>query len=611
MSQPIESYALIGDMQTAALVSRTGSIDWACFPRFDSGACFAALLGDEDEGLWRIAPAGSKLEATCNSRAYRDDSMILETVWETKRGSVRVIDFMPPRGDAPDIVRIVEGVSGSVEIESLLRIRYDYGSITPWVRRSDGALSAVAGPDAMWLRSPVQHTGEDFAHRARFRVDAGDRVPFVLTWNPSHEPAPRQVDAERALSDTVKHWADWIAHCNYDGEWREAVVRSLLTLKTLTYRPTGGVVAAVTTSLPEALGGSRNWDYRYCWLRDATMTLQALVSTGHEDEAVSWRNWLLRAIGGSPQNLQIMYGLGGERRLQEFTLDDLPGYEGSTPVRIGNAASGQKQLDVYGEVLDALHLDRCSGLDGDGYAWSVQRSLLDVLADTWDKPDQGLWEVRGEPQHFVHSKVMAWVGFDRAIQAVEDYGKDGPVNRWRKLRDEIKADVMKHGFDSDRNTFTQAYGSKDLDAACLLIPQVGFLPPDDPHVVGTIEAIQHELSDGGLLYRYSADTGSGGGDGLDGQEGTFIACTLWLADDLDLMGRSDEGREVLEHVLDLRNDVGLLSEEYDVRTCRQVGNTPQAFSHVPVINTARALTRTGEHRGRIGRAGPRPTTGGS
>jgi GH15 family glucan-1,4-alpha-glucosidase len=599
MSEPIESYALIGDLHTAALVSRTGSIDWACFPRFDSGACFAALLGDDSHGRWRIAPAGA---TTCNRRSYRGESLILETIWETDRGSVRVIDFMPQRGEAPDIVRIVEGVSGTVEMQSCLRIRFEYGAVVPWMRRVDGELSAVAGPDALWLRAPVEHRGEDFEHSARFTVTAGDRVPFVLTYHESHRARPRAVDPEEALGRTEQFWADWIATCTYDGEWREAVVRSLLTLKALIYQPTGGVVAAVTTSLPEAIGGPRNWDYRFCWLRDATMTLQALLYSGHTTEAKAWRDWLLRAIAGRPEDLRIMYGIAGERRLPEQQLDWLPGYQGSTPVRIGNAASAQFQLDVYGETLDAIYLDRSSGLGGDGDAWNLMRGLLDHLEGCWTDPDQGLWEMRGDPQHFVHSKVMAWVGFDRAVRCVEQFDLDGPAGRWRGLRDRVHAEVCEHGYDADRNTFTQAYGSSALDAALLLIPQVGFLPPDDPRVVGTVEAIDRELREDRLVLRYRT---SGGDDGLPGSEAAFLACTFWLADDLALIGREKHARDTFEHLLSLRNDVGLLSEEYDPGQRRQLGNTPQAFSHVPLVNTARALSRTGGTGGRASRTSPR------
>jgi GH15 family glucan-1,4-alpha-glucosidase len=596
--QPIESYALLGDMQTVALVSRTGSVDWMCLPRFDSPACFAALLGTADNGHWRVAPDGA---TTCNRRQYRDNSLILETEWETGTGKVRVIDFMPPRGEAPDLVRIVEGVSGHVRMTSELRLRFDYGSVVPWVRRIEGGIHAVAGPDAVRVRTEVEMDGRDLAHFSHFAVDAGDRVPFVLTWQSSHLPPPDVVDAEQALRDTEDYWSEWMKQSRYDGDWHAAVTRSLITLKALTYQPTGGIVAAATTSLPESLGGERNWDYRFCWLRDATMTLQSLIYSGFTDEARAWRTWLMRAIAGDPRQLRIMYGLGGERRLPEQELDWLTGYAGSRPVRIGNAASEQFQLDVYGEVLDALHLDRCSGLSLVEDAWSIQRGLLDTLEEMWRKPDKGIWEMRGDPRHFVYSKVMAWVGFDRAVRAVEGFGLDGPVARWRAVRDEIHAEVLAKGYDADRGTFTQSYGSHALDASTLLLPQVGFLPGNDERILGTVDAISRELVRDGLLLRYDNDSAD---DGLGGDEGSFIACTLWLADGLHLGGRDEEARDVLERVLDLRNDVGLLAEEYDPRKQRQLGNVPQAYSHVALVNTARALSRTGSSVGRVHRDDP-------
>jgi GH15 family glucan-1,4-alpha-glucosidase len=597
-SEPIESYALLGDMQTAALVSRRGAIDWLAFPRFDSGACFAALLGDESNGTWQLSPAGSPV---CTRRRYRGDTMILETEWETETGAVRVIDFMPPRGEAPDVVRIVEGVAGQVQMETTLRVRFDYGSILPWVRRISGTLRFTAGPDSLCFTSPIRLKPKDLAHRASFTVSAGDRVPFVLTWQASHLRIPKPVDAEQALRDTESTWTSWVAHCHYDGEWRDAVIRSLAILKALTYAPTGGIVAAATTSLPEAIGGERNWDYRFCWLRDATMTLQALLYAGCTEEAKAWREWLLRAVAGDPRKMQIMYGIAGERRLTEFELPWLSGYAGSTPVRVGNEASGQFQLDVYGELLDALHLDRGSGLSAHDNAWALQRAVLDELEGQWQEPDQSLWEMRGDPRHFVHSKVMAWVGFDRAVLAVEKYGLTGPVDRWRAARDAIHEEVCQQGFDAERGTFTQSYGSTALDAATLLIPQVGFLAPDDPRVAGTVDAIARELTHDGFVVRY--DT-SESGDGLRGTEGAFLACTLWLADDLHLVGRDGEARELFERVLDLRNDVGLLSEEWDPQHQRQLGNTPQAFSHVPLVNTARALSTTGAKVGRVSRREP-------
>ncbi|MBV9292719.1 MAG: glycoside hydrolase family 15 protein [Frankiales bacterium] len=591
-------------MQTVALVSRTGSVDWLCLPRFDSPACFARLLGEPDNGHWRIAPAGA---GECTSRSYRGDSLVLDTVWESRKGAVRVTDFMPPRGKAPDIVRIVEGLSGSVDVVSEVRLRFDYGDAMPWVRRVDGGILAVAGPDSVHLRTPVDLEGKDFAHASKFRVSAGERVPFVLTWQPSHLPPPDPVDPDHALAETEDYWAAWVSRCTYDGEWPDAVVRSLITLKALTYEPTGGIVAAATTSLPEALGGERNWDYRYCWLRDASMTLQTLHYTGFQDEAKQWREWLMRALAGDPEKLRIMYGLAGERRISEQTLDHLDGYAGSKPVRIGNAASDQFQLDVYGEVLDALHLDRSCGMSPTENAWSMQLGLLDVLERKWDEPDQGLWEMRGDPKHCVHSKVMAWVGFDRAVRAVEQFGLPGPVARWRKLRDKIHAEVCKKGFDKKRNSFVQSYGSKALDAATLLIPQVGFLPGDDPRVVGTVDAIHDELMHDGFLRRYDNESTN---DGFASEEGAFVACTIWLADDLHMIGRIDEGRALFERVLDIRNDVGLLAEEYDPRHRRQVGNVPQAYSHVALVNTARALSEHGTTVGRVPRHEPRATDAG-
>jgi GH15 family glucan-1,4-alpha-glucosidase len=584
MAGKIEDYALIGDMQTAALVCRDGSVDWLCLPRFDSGACFASLLGTEDNGMWRIAPVGA---GPANRRHYRDDTLVLQTVWDTANGCVRVVDLMPPRGEAPDVVRVVEGVSGTVQMRSELRLRFDYGSIVPWVRRIDGQLGAVAGPDAIWLRSPVETYGRDFATYSDFTVRAGDRLPFVLTWHPSHLPSPHPVDGLEALEATTAFWSDWSARCRYDGEWRDAVHRSLVTLKALTYAPTGGIVAAATTSLPEDLGGVRNWDYRYCWLRDATFTLQAALYNGYVDEARAWREWLLRAIAGDPADLQIMYGVAGERRLPELVLDWLPGYENSRPVRIGNAAVRQRQLDVYGEVVDAIELAREAGMEKSDVAWSVQQVLLDWLEQHWREPDEGLWEVRGGRRQMVHSKVMAWVAFDRAVRGAERFGLPGRVDRWRHLREQIHADVCARGYDAERGSFTQSYGSHALDAALLLIPQVGFLPPDDPRVVGTVDAIRRELCQDGFVLRYRPDESD---DGLPGGEHAFLACTFWLADDLALLGRTDEARELFERLLDLRNDVGLLSEEWDSKAQRLVGNIPQAFSHVPLVNTARNLS---------------------
>lgn len=586
IARRIEDYALIGDLQTAALVSNVGSIDWLCLPRFDSGACFAALLGTTDNGHWQLAPAGASGPAS--RREYRGDTLILHTEWDTPTGSVRVIDLMPPRDEAPDVVRIVEGLSGRVDMRSCLRLRFDYGEIVPWVRRIDGQVAGIAGPDSAWLRSDVPTYGRDFTTYADFAVSAGERVGFVLTWHPSHLPPPAPVSAEEELAATEKLWAEWASRGTYTGEWREAVVRSLLTLKALTYEPTGGIVAAATTSLPESLGGERNWDYRYCWLCDATMTLSALLRGGFTEEAAAWRQWLLRAIAGSPDDLQIMYGVAGERRLLEYEVKWLDGYEGSKPVRVGNAAVDQLQLDVYGEVMDALSLVRAHGIPPDAESWSLQCLLIDHLETSWREPDMGIWEVRGGRRHFTHSKVMAWVAFDRAIEGVERYGLDGPVERWKAIRDEIHAEVCAQGFDVERNTFTQSYGSPALDASLLLIPQVGFLPPSDPRVVGTIEAVQRELTRDGMVLRY-VDDGSDV-DGLAGQEGTFLACSFWLADGLHLIGREDEARALFEQLLARRNAVGLLAEEYSPTQERMLGNFPQAYSHISLVNTAFRLS---------------------
>ncbi|MEV8504102.1 glycoside hydrolase family 15 protein [Actinoplanes sp. NPDC051475] len=585
MALPIEDYAIIADTQTAALVGRNGSIDWLCVPRFDSGAIFAALLGDEDNGHWSIAPAG---EVTAVRRRYRPETLVLETEFETADGVVRLIDFMPPRGEAPDLVRIVEGVRGQVPMTMHLRLRFDYGKVVPWVYREKGDLVAVAGPDAVWLRTPVQTRGENMTTRADFTVDAGDRTSFVLTWRPSHLPPPEPIDPAHELGATEGYWRGWVSACTYEGEWRDAVVRSLLTLKALTYAPTGGIVAAATTSLPEKLGGVRNWDYRFCWLRDATITLQSLLYSGFQSEALAWRKWLLRAIAGNPAELQIMYGVAGERRLDEYVADWLTGYDGN-PVRIGNAAAEQFQLDVYGEVMDALHQGRRAGLKAEDPAWGLQVKLMDFVEQHWTEPDEGIWEVRGGPKHFVHSKLMAWVAADRAVKAVEEFHLEGPVERWKALRETIRTDILEKGYDQERRTFTQFYGSEELDAALLMVPLVGFLPATDERVAGTVEAIEQHLLQDGFVQRYTQHPGSDV-DGLPPGEGAFLACTFWLADNYALMGRNDEAREVFERLLALRNDVGLLSEEYDPAEGRLVGNFPQAFSHVPLIDTARTLT---------------------
>ncbi|MEU6168233.1 glycoside hydrolase family 15 protein [Streptomyces tanashiensis] len=587
MTQRIDDYALIGDLQTAALIGRDGSVDWLCLPRFDSAACFAAILGDENNGHWTIAPKGA---TSCTSRRYAEDSLVLETSWETRTGTVKVVDFMPQRDRSPDLMRIVEGISGSVEMTSVLRLRFDYGSIVPWVRRADGHRVAIAGPDSVWLRSEphVKTWGQQFSTQSAFTVAAGEKVAFVLTWHPSHEPRPELVDPFEALEQCLADWREWSARCTYQGPYRAAVLRSLITLKALTYAPTGGIMAAPTTSLPEELGGVRNWDYRACWLRDSSLTLGALLAAGYDEEAAAWRDWLLRSVAGDPADLQIMYGPAGERRLPETSLPWLRGYAGSAPVRTGNAAVDQFQLDVYGEVMDSLHRAHEAGIPAERHAWNLQLSLLGFLESTWREPDEGLWEVRGPRRHFTHSKVMAWVAADRAVRTLEaDPSLPGDAARWRAMRDEIHAQVCARAYDPVRNTFTQAYGSPELDAATLLIPQVGFLPPDDPRVVGTVDAVRDELMHGGFLRRYSP--GSTAVDGLPGQEGTFLVCSFWLADALRLTGRTEEARALFERLVALTNDVGLLAEEYDPVSGRQLGNFPQAFSHIGLVGTAIAL----------------------
>ncbi len=577
----IEDYALLGDLQTAALVSTTGSIDWLCLPRFDSAACFAALVDTPDAGHWTVAPAAG---GRCSARRYVQDTLVLETTWTTGEGSVKVLDFMPPRGHAPDVVRIIEGVSGAVAMRSQLRLRFDYGRVVPWVRHHHDRMEAIAGPDAVRLRTPIRTSGENWSSWSDFTVRPGDRVPFVLTWSPSHLPAPKPVDAERALADTMTFWSDWSSRGTpIAGPHRNAIKRSLLTLKAMTYQPTGGIVAAPTTSLPEQIGGARNWDYRYCWLRDSTYTLQALLAAGYLDEAKAWREWLLRAIAGNPDALQIMYGIDGTRRLPEAELPWLAGYENSRPVRTGNAASDQLQLDVWGETLDGLGLARDAGITVKDDAWDVQVALMNHLEGNWHHPDNGLWEMRGARQHFTHSKVMAWVAADRMSRAVSTHHLDGPVKRWEQLRDTIHADVLEHGFDADKNTFVQAYGSTALDASVLMIPRVGFLPGTDPRVLGTISAIQQDLTEDGFVKRYQ--TGDSG-DGLTGGEGLFLACSFWLVDALHGAGRASDAEALFVRLLALRNDVGLLSEEWDPQSHRQLGNTPQAFSHFPLVVSA-------------------------
>ncbi|MDH6579351.1 glycoside hydrolase family 15 protein [Kitasatospora sp. MAP5-34] len=630
MAGRIEDYALIGDMQTAALVSRDGAVDWLCLPRFDSPAVFAGLLGTDEHGFWRIGPAEPVADADAagpprslftdsgeirvipptaaapavpaDRRRYRGDSLILEQEWDSQGGSVRVIDFMPPRplagrDSVPQMIRIVEGLSGRVRMRSALRMRFSYGRVVPWVHRveqADGShrTCAVAGPDSVWLDGEAETYGQHLTTYADFTVGEGERIAFALTWQASHLPAPSAPDAENLLIETMQFWRDWVSQCTYQGPYREAVVRSLITLKGLTYAPTGGIVAAPTTSLPEDIGGERNWDYRYTWLRDAAITLSSLLRTGYRDEARAWREWLLRAVAGDPENLQIMYGIAGERELTESELDWLPGYEGSQPVRVGNGAAGQLQLDVYGEVVEALHLAHMTGLTRNDHAHHLQLKLISYLEQHWTEPDEGIWEVRGPRRHFVHSKVMAWVAVDRTIKLIEQSPTDGPLERWKELRDTIHRDVCEKGYDAERNTFTQYYGGQELDASLLLIPQVGFLPPDDKRVIGTIEAIQRELStEDGFVLRYPTHDEHGENvDGLSGHEGAFLACSFWLADDLAMIGRVQEARELFDKLLSLRNDVGLLAEEWDPRAKRQVGNFPQAFSHVPLIDTALRLT---------------------
>jgi GH15 family glucan-1,4-alpha-glucosidase len=595
----IEDYALLGDCHTAALMGRDGSVDWLCLPRFDSAACFAALLGGPRHGRWLIAPR----DPLRSRRRYLDDSLVLETEHECEDGTVAVTDFMPLRGEyiasagevttEPHLVRLVEGRKGKVHMRMVLIIRCDYGSTIPWVRRVADGITAVGGPDGLILRTPIDLYGEDFTTLADFTVEPGQRIPFVLSWHPSYRRPPAAIDPEAVLVETLAWWREWSARCTYTGPWREQVLRSLITLKALSYAPTGGIVAAATTSLPEQLGGVRNWDYRFCWLRDATFTLFALLESGYLDEADAWRCWLLRAVAGAPADMQIMYGLAGERRLMEWEVPWLPGYEGAHPVRIGNAASNQFQLDVYGEVIDALFQAQKNGLARDDNGWRLALAVAKFLEGAWKRPDEGIWEVRGPRRHFTHSKVMAWVAFDRLIKTIEQFGWEGPVDRWRQVRDAIHEEVCSKGFDPERQTFVQSYGAKELDASLLMIPLVGFLPPRDPRVMGTLAAIERHLMSDGFVDRY--DTRSAV-DGLPAGEGAFLPCTFWYADNLVLQGRLDDAERVFERLIGLANDVGLLSEEYDPRAQRLLGNFPQAFTHVGLVNTARYLSQ------------PRPST---
>jgi GH15 family glucan-1,4-alpha-glucosidase len=587
--QRIEDYALIGDCMTAALVGRDGSIDWLCLPRFDSDSCFAALLGEPaDHGRWLVAPQDP---ATRTTRHYLDGSLVLATQFETAGGAVELVDFMRPQHASPHLVRLVRGLRGQVAMRTEFILRFAYGSAVPWVEQlpAGGGVSAVAGPEMAVLRTPVPLRGEDFKTVGEFTVGAGETIPFVLSHAASHQPAPRPIDPEHALRDTETFWRRWSRRCASAGPWTDTVRRSLVVLKGLTYAPTGGIVAAPTTSLPEQIGGPRNWDYRYCWLRDASFTLLALMHAGYYEEARAWRDWLFRAVAGSPDQLQVIYGIGGERRLNEWEVPWLPGYEGSRPVRVGNAAVDQTQLDIYGEVVDALYLAYSHGLPSVPRGNAIGRALLDHLASIWDLPDEGIWEVRGPPQHFTHSKVLAWAAFDRAVKLVERGSGGDMAERWRRLRDAIHADVCEKAFDRELGAFVQAYGSKALDASVLLLPLVGFLPPDDPRMTGTVGAIERHLVADGFVLRYDTARGI---DGLPPGEGAFLPCSFWLADNLVLQGRVAEADALFRRLVALSNDVGLLAEEYDPRAKRQLGNFPQAFSHVALVNTAFNLTRS-------------------
>jgi GH15 family glucan-1,4-alpha-glucosidase len=584
--QRIEDYAVIGDLHTMALVGRDGSIDWLCLPHFDSGACFARLLGSEDNGFWRIAPAGAPDSVIATRRRYRGDSLVLETEMDTKEGTIRIVDCMPIREKWPEVVRIVECVRGSVPVRMQMAVRFDYGDQIPWVTRHDHLLTATAGPNAVSLWTRAETQGEGMTTVSEFTLREGQRMPFALSWYPSHESPPAPIDASYAIAVTGAWWEMWSGSCRFEGPYKEAVLRSLITLKALTYQPTGGIVAAATTSLPEALGGERNWDYRYCWLRDATLTLEALMLGGYHAEAMAWRDWLLRATAGDVSKIQIMYGAAGERRLDEWEVDWLQGYEESRPVRIGNAAAGQYQLDVYGEVMSALYSAARTDEVHTRAIWDLQTKLIEFLEDGWRQPDDGLWEVRGPRRHFTHSKVMAWVAVDRAVRTMEDWPElEGPVDKWRGMRDAIRQEIYEKGFDAEKNAFTQYYGTDALDASLLMIPRTGFLPATDPRMVGTIEAIERELVEDGFVLRYRT-TDEGAVDGLHGREGAFLACSFWLADCLHLIGRKDDAIAMFERLLTLRNDLGLLAEEYDHVAGRQVGNFPQAFSHVSLVNTA-------------------------
>ena len=591
MTQLIEDYALIGNNATAALVGRNGSIDWLTFPRFDSAACFAGLLGTAEHGRWSIAPTA---ENPTVKRRYRQGTLVLETEFETSEGSVVLIDCMDRRGEHQDVIRLVRGKRGRVLMQMELAIRFEYGSVVPWASRmDDGRLRAVAGPEQVVFATPIELRGEDLKTRADFPIEAGQTVPFVLTWSRSFGPTPPPIDAETVIQNVTHAWEKWSKKHTPKGPYSEAILRSIITLKALTHHRTGGIVAAATTSLPESIGGVRNWDYRFCWLRDSTFTLYALMEAGFIDEAKAWRDWLLTAVAGSPNQMQIMYGVAGERRLTEFELPELPGYEGSAPVRIGNAASEQLQLDVYGEVLDSFYQARKKGLQKLEAGWNLERALVSHLEKIWTRPDDGIWEIRGPRRHFVHSKVMAWVAVDRAVRTMQEFGEDGPLDRWIRLRAEIHNEVCRFGFSRELNSFVQYFGSKELDASLLMLPLVGFLPPEDPRIQGTVSAIEKHLMSHGFVARYNTRSAV---DGLPGDEGVFLACSFWLVDNYVLQHRLEDAKALFERLLTLRNDVGLLSEEYDPTENRQLGNFPQAFSHLALVNSAHNLSVAAESK---------------
>jgi len=597
MAARIEDYALIGDCQTAALVDKEGSIDWLCWPAFSSEACFARLLGSDQNGYWRIAPCDGEWQTT---RKYREHTLIVETIFESDEGAVRLTDFMPVRGKNSDVVRIVEGVRGTVKMQMKLCLRFDYGRSVPWVTRIEKGVRAVAGPNLAVLRATVPTHGENLKTVAEFAISPGEQVSFVLTYGLSHLEDPAEIAVEQALAETEAFWADWAGKLRYNGKYRDAVERSLITLKSMTYMPTGGIVAAATTSLPESIRGVRNWDYRYCWLRDTTFTLLAFANGGYFEEAAAWQDWLLRALAGSPEQVQIMYGLAGERQLQEWTVDWLSGYEGSRPVRVGNAASNQLQLDIYGEMLDGFfHAQDKMGRHSED-DFRVLVLLLKHLETIWQEPDEGIWETRGGPQQFTYSKMMAWVAFDRALLLAEQLHYRAPVQRWKQIKETIHEQICKQGFNAKKNSFVQIYGGDQLDASLLLMPLVGFLPAEDPRVLGTVEAIRRELMFAGLVQRYNTTTGQ---DGLPPGEGLFLACSFWMVSSLKAIGREEEAVKLFESLLQLRNDLGLLSEEFDPKTHRLVGNFPQAFSHIALVNAAFDLENGKDVHGRAHRHG--------